>query len=156
MLTLPSMCVGTLDNQFSDSEDEDEDDLMGPDAAAELATGPSRLGYDALCALAISNQERLPSWLRPLYNPLSIFAEEFIDSYLRKPGLKELRFIHDLTPRGTHRRCRMIRFQQVLEHAFDQSTSKTETQYISKYLGVMEEGLQEDDAFFWLPRELRR
>lgn len=93
----------------------------------------------------------LPGWLKPMYNALSIFAEDFVDVHLRSAGFKELRFIHDVArPNAFYRECRMIRFGQFPDN------DREGEHYMMKYLGVMGEGPLEDEAFFWTPKLLRR
>jgi hypothetical protein len=160
VLTLPVLCFEDAVDQHSDHDDNGDDDVsMELDTIPDdgPVAGPSRISEESSHENhSASSEEVLPSWLRPFYQPLAIFAEDLIDVYLRSSGFKELRFIYDISPRTQFRQCRIIRFAQVLDPERDPSSTHTSQQYMMKYLGVMDEGLEEDDALYWMPRELRR
>ena len=130
ILTLPTLCVtdGTPTHEPPHYDSSEEDTLCGT-----------------------STLDRLPRWLQPVYLPLSIFAEDFADVHLRSPRFRELRFIHDVVePNPFYRECRMVRFAQ------EADPDAPGEHYMMKYLGVIGEGPEEDEAFFWMPRALRR
>ena len=169
VLTLPGECVGdgsAFEVRYDDDNDNDNDSHTDEDDTDDEyapmgqalhpnipVAGPSLIPFQS--SYPSSYEERLPSWLRPFYLPLSIVAEDFADIHLRKPDFKELRFIYNASPkspRSAFRQCRLVRFAQIK----DPGPSTDRVQYMMKYFGDTDESGLEDDAFFWLPRELRR
>ncbi|KAJ3544315.1 hypothetical protein NM688_g5757 [Phlebia brevispora] len=173
ILTLPTMFL--LDGSEFDQEsyadefdgeeeeamdvDEDEDSAVEGAPLADSSTQPSEcdMDDDDIYARPSPHYAEVPSWLEPTYHSLAIWIEVFLDELLRKQGLQELRCIHDLSPAGVlHRECRMIRFEQIYHEIDADSALDAETAYMIRYLGVMGDSADEDDAFWWLPREHRR
>jgi hypothetical protein len=160
VLTLPVLHVDEdiVDDYLEDyenSESDNEDASVEPNTTSEVEPAPDA-PLNSNKIYATSREETLPSWLQPFYQPLAVFAEDFMDVYLRSPGFKELRFIHDVSPRTHFRQCRIIHFAQVLDPEHDPNSPDVSPQYMMRYLGIMEEGLEEDAALYWMPRELRR
>ena len=75
--------------------------------------------------------------------PCAVWADNFLDTYLRMPGLRELRFLHGTSLESAalpHDSCQLVRFTQ--RCVTDARTSKTD--YMIRYLGTVEEGPELD------------
>lgn len=141
-----------------DSDESDGDTAMELDTIPEEAeiAGTSNTSHRSHpLPFAHTGLDKLPTWLQPSFHALSIFAETFADVHLRSPFFQELRFIHDVVPQNDfYRECRVVRFGQVLDS--DPEASGRALQYMMRFLGIMPEGREEDEALFWIPRILRR
>lgn len=153
VLTIPTLCVTDGSDMFQHQQNNhgsDEDTLMDETTISSMSYSSSKPDSTSYLP-ATSTSDSLPKWLQPLYLPLSIFAEDFVDIHLRSPVFKELRFIHNIVPPNPYsQECRMIRFGQELD------PDAPGEQYMMTFSGIMCEGPAEDDAFFWTPRSLRR
>ena len=59
--------------------------------------------------------------------------------------------MHDVrAPNPFYRECRVLRFAQ------EPDSDAPGERYMMRYLGVMGEGREEDEALFWIPKVLRR
>lgn len=158
---------GQEDDDTDDEEIDNDDDAMdiaSDHGETEPVAGPSSEPVHIMPAAIPQDPEHglgnLPVWLLPYYSHYAVCAENFIDDFLRKPNFQELRFLQDvrLSP---PRDCRIVRFGQAVDvnregdnHEADEKTGGR-VSYMARYLGVLD-GKAEDDAFFWLPSEVRR
>lgn len=95
------------EDSWIDSEDIDMDDetVFGasqPITVNENLSKPTTCSEEIFPVLSMS--------LRRIYTTLAIFAEDFLDKYLRNPHFEELRFLHD-NPDSRHRET--LGFDQV-------------------------------------------
>lgn len=154
-----------------EADDDEDDDTMDVDSEHDSSLdGPSPDGPSSQLNDDTPVLEReypvmpsdfhhasMPLWLSPIEPTIAIWVETFLDECLRMPGLHELRCIHDIAPPGAlSRDCRLVRYGQVCDGVGSDSDTGPHSTYMIRYLGVMEDGLEEDDALWWHPRELRR
>lgn len=97
-----------------------------------------------------------------LQSELASFAEEVMDTHLRKPNFQELRFLNTVETTARFN-CvtgnrgesevgfRVLRFKQITDHEAEMEGERG--QYIAKYLGRQTEA-KEAEMMFWMPRLL--
>ncbi|KAI0920595.1 hypothetical protein AcW1_002287 [Taiwanofungus camphoratus] len=115
-LTLPTLFVADPDEEENHDEDEDSwidsEDIDMDDETVFGASQPITVNEN-LSKPTTCSEEIFPVLsmsLRRIYTTLAIFAEDFLDKYLRNPHFEELRFLHD-NPDSRHRET--LGFDQV-------------------------------------------